>query len=145
MVKLTTEQIDIGQLCTDVGQPDCGAIMVFMGTVREVTDGRRTLALDYEAYRGMAERQMADIEAEVHQRWPIGKISLVHRIGHLTVGEISVGVALSSPHREEAFAACRYAIDQLKARVAIWKKEHWSDGESRWIHPGYHETSNVPQ
>jgi molybdopterin synthase catalytic subunit len=143
MVQLTLKPIDIGQLYTAVERADCGAIIVFMGTVREVTEGRRTLALDYEAYAGMAERQMADIEAEVRSRWPIGDIRVVHRIGHLTVGEISVAVAVSSPHREEAFLACRYAIEQLKAKVAIWKRENWSDGESRWIHPGYQEASDV--
>jgi molybdopterin synthase catalytic subunit len=143
MVRLTPGPIDIAQLHRDVERPDCGAIMVFMGTVREVTDGRRTLALDYEAYAGMAERQMADIEAEVRSRWPIGEIRLVHRVGHLAIGEISVAVAVSSPHREEAFAACRHAIDQLKAKVAIWKKENWSDGESRWIHPGYQEACDA--
>jgi molybdopterin synthase catalytic subunit len=145
MVQLTPGQIDITQLYADVERPDCGAIVLFTGTVREVTDGRRTLALDYEAYAGMAERQMADIEAEVRSRWPIGEIGLVHRVGRLTIGEISVAVAVSSPHRAEAFVACRHAIDQLKAKVAIWKRENWSDGESRWIHPGYKEASDVPQ
>jgi len=143
MVQLTAKPIDIGQVYTAVARPDCGAIIVFAGTVREVTDGRRTSTLEYEAYAGMAERQMADIEAEVRVRWPVGEISLIHRVGHLTIGEISVLVAVSSPHRDQAFAACRYAIDQLKAKVAIWKKENWTDGESRWIHPGYSETSDV--
>jgi molybdopterin synthase catalytic subunit len=145
MVQLTPGPIDIAQLYADVERSHCGAIVLFTGTVREVTDGRRTLALDYEAYAGMAERQMADIESEVRSRWPIGEIRLAHRLGHLTIGEISVAVAVSSPHREEAFAACRYAIEQLKARVAIWKKENWSDGQSSWIHPGYEEACDVPQ
>jgi molybdopterin synthase catalytic subunit len=143
MMQITPQPIDLAQLYKAVERADCGAIIVFMGTVREVTHGRHTLALDYEAYAGMAEHQMVDIEAEVRGRWSIGDIRLVHRIGHLTVGEISVAVAVSSPHREEAFAACRYAIDHLKARVAIWKKENWSDGESRWIHPGYQEATDA--
>jgi molybdopterin synthase catalytic subunit len=145
MVQLTPGPIDITQLYADVERADCGAIVLFMGTVRDVTDGRRTLALDYEAYAGMAERQMRDIEAEVRSRWPIREIGLVHRLGHLTIGQISVAVAVSGPHREETFAACRHAIDQLKAKVAIWKKEHWSDGESQWIHPGYREACDVPK
>src|SRR5690349_15618319 len=105
MVQLTSGPIDIKQLFSAAQRPDCGAVVLFSGTVRQVTEGRRTLALDYQAYAGMAERQMADIEADVRSRWPIGDIGLIHRVGHLQIGEISVAVAVSSAHRDQAFAA----------------------------------------
>src|SRR5205085_5108050 len=95
-----------------------------------------TAALDYEAYPGMAVNKMAEIEGETRQRWPVGEMVMVHRLGHLGVGEISVAVAVSCPHRAQAFEACRYAIDRLKELVPIWKKENWADGGTEWVHPG---------
>jgi molybdopterin synthase catalytic subunit len=83
----------------------------------------------------MAEKQMVAIEQETRQRWPIGEIVLVHRLGHLDVGEVSVAVAVSCPHRAQAFEACRHAIDRLKEVVPIWKKENWADGSTAWVHP----------
>jgi molybdopterin synthase catalytic subunit len=134
-VRLTTEAIDYHALTEEVRRPDCGGVVLFLGTVRDLTDGRVTTALDYEAYPGMAEKKLAEIEAETRQRWPVGAMALVHRLGHLDVGEVSVAVAVSCPHRAEAFEACRYAIDRLKQVVPIWKKENWTDGSSEWIHP----------
>ena len=111
-----------------VRRPDCGGVVLFLGTVRDLTDGRVTVALDYEAYPGMAEKKLAEIEQETRRRWPVGEIALVHRLGRLDVGEVSVAVAVSCPHRAEAFEACRFAIDRLKELVPIWKKENWADG-----------------
>jgi molybdopterin synthase catalytic subunit len=94
-----------------------------------------TTFLEYEAYPPMAQKKLAEIEAEVRRRWPVGDVALVHRLGRMDVGEISVAVAVSSPHRSDAFAAGRYAIDTLKELVPIWKKDHTPAGESEWIHP----------
>lgn len=136
MVCLTHEPIDYHALTEQVRRSHCGGVVVFLGTVRDLTGERVTMALDYEAYPGMAEKKMAEIEADTRQRWPIGEIMLVHRLGRLEVGEISVAVAVSCPHRAQAFEACRHAIDRLKELVPIWKKENWADGSTEWVHPG---------
>jgi molybdopterin synthase catalytic subunit len=136
MVELTTTTIDYHTLTERVRRPDCGAVVLFLGTVRDLTDGRVTTALDYEAYPAMAEKKMAEIEQDTRSRWPVGEIALIHRLGHLEVGEVSVAVAVSCPHRTAAFDACRHAIDRLKELVPIWKKENWADGSTEWVHPG---------
>jgi molybdopterin synthase catalytic subunit len=136
MNQLTHEAIDYHALTERVRRDDCGAVVTFLGTVRDLTEGRVTVALDYEAYPGMAEKKMAEIEQETRSRWPVGDMMMVHRLGHLDVGEISVAVAVSCPHRAQAFEACRYAIDRLKELVPIWKKENWADGSTEWVHPG---------
>jgi molybdopterin synthase catalytic subunit len=133
--QLTTGPIDYAALTEKVRRADCGAVVTFLGTVREMTEGRVTMALDYEAYPGMAEKKMAEIARETRERWPVGAIMMVHRLGHLDVGEVSVAVAVSCPHRAQAFEACRYAIDRLKEMVPIWKKENWADGSTEWVHP----------
>jgi molybdopterin synthase catalytic subunit len=135
MIRLTTDPIDHNALTEQVRRPDCGAVVTFLGTVRDLTDGRVTVALDYDAYPGMAEKKMAAIEADTRSRWPVGGMMMVHRLGHLEVGDVSVAVAISCPHRGQAFDACRYAIDQLKEFVPIWKKENWADGSTEWVHP----------
>jgi molybdopterin synthase catalytic subunit len=136
MVSLTTGPIDYHALTEGVRRPDCGAVALFLGTVRDLTGDRVTAALDYEAYPAMAEKKMREIEEDARRRWPVGGMALVHRLGHLAVGEVSVAVAVSCPHRAEAFAACRHAIDRLKELVPIWKKENWADGSTEWVHPG---------
>ena len=136
MIRLTPEVIDHAALTEQVRRPDCGAVVTFLGTVRDLTGDRVTVALDYEAYPAMAEKKLAEIEGETRARWPVGELVMVHRLGHLDVGEVSVAVAVSCPHRGQAFEACRYAIDRLKELVPIWKKENWSDGTSEWVHPG---------
>ena len=136
MVRLTREPIDYHTLTEQVRRHDCGAVVTFLGTVRDLTGGRVTVALDYEAYPGMAEKKMAEIEVDTRQRWPVGEMAMAHRLGRLEVGEVSVAVAVSCPHRHQAFDACRHAIDRLKELVPIWKKENWADGSSEWVHPG---------
>jgi molybdopterin synthase catalytic subunit len=136
MIRLTREPIDYQVLTESVRRPDCGAVVLFLGTVRDLTGDKVTMALDYEAYAGMAEKKMAEIENDTRGRWPIGDMVLEHRLGHLEVGDASVAVAVACPHRDQAFEACRHAIDRLKELVPIWKKEHWQDGTTEWVHPG---------
>ena len=138
MIQLTPNPIDYQALVETVRRRDCGAVVLFLGTVRDLTDGKGTTALDYEAYPGMAEKKMAEIEQDTRMRWPVGALVMVHRLGHLDVGEVSVAVAVSCPHRAEAFAAGRHAIDRLKELVPIWKKENWADGSTEWVHPTEH-------
>src|SRR3974377_1552128 len=103
MIQLTRDPIDHGKLTEQVRRGDCGAVVTFLGTVRDLTGDQVTVALDYEAYPGMAEKKMAEIEGEARERWPVGDMVLVHRLGHLEVGAISVAVAVSCPHRAQAF------------------------------------------
>ncbi len=135
MIQLTVEPIDYAALTEQVRRHDCGAVVTFLGTVRDLTNGRVTVALDYEAYPGMAERKMAEIESETRSHWPVGEMAMVHRLGHVDVGDVSVAVAVSCPHRGQAFEACRFAIDRLKELVPLWKKENWADGSTEWVHP----------
>jgi molybdopterin synthase catalytic subunit len=135
MIRIQAEPIDYIQLTEAVRTPRCGGVVLFLGTVRELTKDRRTTALDYEAYPGMAEAKLAEVDREVRARWDVGGLALVHRTGRLELAEVSVAVAVSTPHRAEAFAACQYAIDRLKQIVPIWKREHWADGTTEWVHP----------
>ena len=135
MIRLTHDSINHAALTEAVRRPGCGAVVTFLGTVRDLTGDVATTALDYEAYPGMAEKKLAEIEADVRGRWPVGDVAMVHRLGHLTVGEVSVAVAVSCPHRGQAFDACRHAIDRLKELVPIWKREHGPAGTGEWVHP----------
>jgi molybdopterin synthase catalytic subunit len=144
MVRLTRDPIDYHALTERVRRNNCGAVVTFLGTVRDLTRDRRTVALDYEAYPRMAEKKLAEIEADTRGRWPVGEIILEHRLGHLEVGAVSVAVAVSCPHRDQAFDACRHAIDRLKELVPIWKKENWADGATEWVHPGTEPSLNPP-
>src|SRR5262249_23883809 len=135
MIRLISGPIDHAALTEQVRRNDCGAVVTFLGTVRDLTDGRVTVALDYEAYSGMTEKKMSEIERETRARWPVGEMALVHQLAHLDVGEVSVAVAVSCPHRGQAFEACRYAIDRFKDLVPLWKKENWADGSTEWVHP----------
>lgn len=133
--RLIAEQIDHAAVVADVESTQAGAVLLFLGTVREFTQGRQTLYLDYEAYPEMALAKMRELAAEARERWPIERIAIVHRLGRLDLGQISVAVAVSSPHRADAFEAGRYLIDRLKEVVPIWKQEHWADGTTEWVHP----------
>ena len=136
MISLTNEPIDYHALTESVRSSNSGAVVLFLGTVRELTAGRRTVALDYEGYHATAEAKLAELEAEACQRWPVDRVGIVHRLGHLELGDISVAVAVSCPHRQQAFEAGKFLIDELKIRVPIWKKENWDDGSTEWVHPG---------
>ena len=135
MVKLTRDLIDYGPLTEGVRSASCGGVVLFLGTVRDLTAGAPTASLDYEAYPGMAEAKLAEVEAELRSRWPAGGVAIVHRLGRLEIGDVAVAVAVACPHRAEAFDACRWAIDRLKQVVPIWKKDNRPDGSSEWSHP----------
>lgn len=135
MVELTREPIDTAALLARATKPEAGAVVLFLGTTREMTDGRRTMSLDYEAYDEMAERKLAELEAEARRRWPLVECSIVHRLGRVPLAEASVAIVVSTPHRADAFAAGQWLIDTLKRDVPIWKQEHSADGTSEWIHP----------
>lgn len=136
MISLTHDPIDYHALTESVRSANSGAVVLFLGTVREMTGERRTVALDYEGYPAMALAKLAELEAAARIRWPIDKVGMIHRLGHLELGEISVAVAVSCPHRQQAFEAGKFLIDELKVRVPIWKKENWDDGSTEWVHPG---------
>ncbi len=135
MIEITDGPLNHAAITDRVRSNQAGAVCSFLGTVREMTGDRRTASLDYEAYPEMAHKKMAELEAEARQRWPVIELALVHRVGHLELGEISVVVAVSCPHRDQAFAACRWLIDTLKEVVPIWKKEVWADGTEEWVDP----------
>lgn len=132
MVEIIKEKIDIARVVASVEDPAAGGVAVFIGTTRNHSDGKNVLALEYDAYVPMALKLMNRIAAEAKSRWGLQKISVVHRIGHLAIGDASVVIAVSSAHRNEAFEACRYAIDTLKQEVPIWKKEYFQDG-ALWV------------
>ena len=136
MIQLTNDPIDAADVLAKVQSPLAGAVTLFLGTTRELTDGRRTASLDYECYPQMAQAKLEELEAEARRRWSIIECVIVHRLGHLELGEASVALAVSTPHRQDAFAAGKWLIDTLKEVVPIWKKENWADGASEWVHPG---------
>jgi molybdopterin synthase catalytic subunit len=125
---LAHNPIDADALIRHVRTGADGAIVTFDGCVRNQSHGRRTLYLDYEAYESMALAKMREIAAELHAKFPIDRVAVAHRLGRLEIGETSVFIAVSAPHRAAAFDACRFAIDTLKRSVPIWKKEYFEDG-----------------
>ena len=135
-VALITEPINSTAIISAVSSNEAGAVVLFLGTTREYTRGRRTASLDYECYPQMAEQKLAELEAEARRRWPLVECSIVHRLGHLELGEASIAIAVSSAHRADAFAAGQWLIDTIKEVVPIWKCENWADGTKEWVHPG---------
>jgi molybdopterin synthase catalytic subunit len=132
MYHLTRDPIDVADVVASVGDSTAGATATFVGVTRDHNQGRVVKFLEYEAYADMAEQEMAGIGREAARRWSICKIAIVHRTGRVPIGQASVVIAVSAAHRAEAFAACRFAIDRLKASVPIWKKEHFEGGDV-WI------------
>ena len=135
-INITEQPLNMQECINRVMSPECGGIDVFIGTVRNVTKGKAVVRLEFEAYESMAMKEMEKIAAEMKTKWPVHKILMHHRVGVLQVGEVPVIIAVSAAHRDAAFDACRYAIDALKQRVPIWKKEVFEDGEV-WVaaHP----------
>jgi molybdopterin synthase catalytic subunit len=135
MFKITGEEIELGDVIRAVEAGDAGAIVHFLGVVRNNTEGREVSYLEYEAYPPMAEKKMAEIAQEIHEKWGLDRVAMIHRVGRLEIGEVSVAVAVASPHRKDAFEACHYAMNRLKQIVPIWKREVWVDGEEEWVKP----------
>ncbi|WP_217269651.1 molybdenum cofactor biosynthesis protein MoaE [Neobacillus endophyticus] len=130
--EISKEPIQIQAVIDKVVEREAGAITTFIGTVRELTNGKKTLFLIYEAYEAMAVKKLAQIGAEIEERWKGSKVAITHRIGRLEITDVAVVIAVSTPHRADAYEANRYAIERIKEIVPIWKKEHWEDGEE-WI------------
>ena len=125
--------IDHVALCSRVSRSSNGATVLFLGTVRDVNDGRDVTGIEYTAYRSMAERELADIVAEAAARMGSSDIAVEHRLGELGIGECSIAVAVAHPHRGLAFDGARYVVEELKRRVPIWKREHYVDGSREWV------------
>ena len=163
MIELTHEPIDSAAVTNSVQDPAAGAVVSFLGTVREITDSlrtesrrtesrrtesrrtesRRTESLEYECYAEMAEKKLAELEADARSRWPLVECAIVHRLGFLPVGETSIVIAVSSAHRRVAFEAGQWLIDRIKEVVPIWKKENYADGTSDWVHPGIDDVTRT--
>jgi len=132
--RLTRDEIDPSKALGAVGDPGAGAVVMFLGTVRDHSEAGGVERIEYEAYAPMAEKSLAKTEQEVKRRWPATKaVKIIHRVGLLSVGEVSVAVVISSPHRAEAFEACRYAIEAIKHDAPIWKREKLADGRDVWV------------
>jgi molybdopterin synthase catalytic subunit len=131
---LTTQPIDPLALAASIMTPDRGALVTFTGIVRDHHAGRRVVALGYTAYGPMAEKVCADIVSEAHARWQV-RVGIAHRLGDLAIGETAVAIAVTAGHRDAAFDACRWVIDELKRRVPIWKREQYVDGREAWVDP----------
>ncbi|MBC7923903.1 MAG: molybdenum cofactor biosynthesis protein MoaE [Ferruginibacter sp.] len=132
MIVLTDQPIAVADVIAAVQSDRAGAVDVFIGVVRNRSQSKNVVRLEYEAYEAMALRKLRELAAEAKMRWPVEEVAIVHRKGVLQVGEVAVVVAVSTPHRKEAFEACQYLIDTLKEVVPIWKKEVYEDGET-WI------------
>ncbi len=132
MIEVVHEPIEPEAITAQVGRDSNGAVVTFLGTTRDSTGGRSVLFLEYEASQPMAERKLAEIADEMRARWPVHDVAIAHRVGRLEIGDVSLVVAVGSPHRKEAFAACHYAVDRIKQVVPIWKKEHFVGGEV-WV------------
>jgi molybdopterin synthase catalytic subunit len=132
VILLTRKPLDPEAITATVHVDSNGGVVTFLGTTRNETDGRRVLYLEYEAYEDMAEKLLTRIAQEINERWGITTVSIAHRFGRLEIGEVSLVVTVSSPHRSEAFAACQYVVDRIKQDVPIWKKEVFEKGAA-WV------------
>ena len=134
-IEIVEKSLDVERAVQFVSDANAGGIDVFLGTTRAETsqDGRELIALDYEAYPEMALARLKQLAERARSQWPIVKMAILHRVGRVALAEPSVVIAVSCPHRSEAFAACKFLIDQLKVDVPIWKKEIWADGTGTWV------------
>jgi molybdopterin synthase catalytic subunit len=139
---ITTSPIDPAAVLARVGTPADGAALLFLGTVREQNLGRPVRGMRYEAYTAMAERVLAEIAAETAAACGSDRIAVEHRVGELAIGEVSVAIAVSTPHRAAAFDACRQVIETIKVRLPVWKHEHHTDGDATWV-PGHVPTAGA--
>jgi molybdopterin synthase catalytic subunit len=133
MFRFSLTPVDSSSARAQLADPACGAYVAFEGLVRDLNDGRRVRQLEYEAFEPLAISEGEKILQEARDRFAVRQVACVHRTGLLAIGELAVWVGVSAPHRDEAFRACRYVIDEVKHRVPIWKKEHYEDGDSGWV------------
>jgi len=133
MFRITDQPIDTASLRDTLTHDGSGGYVSFEGWVRDHHEGRRVTGLEYEAYEALAVSEGAKIVAEAKEKFGAARVACVHRVGSLAIGDMAVWVGASAPHRDEAFAACRYVIDEVKLRVPVWKKEHYVEGESSWV------------
>lgn len=133
LVRLTPEPLSVDAALAAVADPGAGGTCVFVGTVRDRSDQGEVTGLSYEAWEDLAVRRLTEIGEDLHRSWPLRRVALLHRTGDLAIGEASVVIAVSAPHREEAFEACRRAIERLKSDAPIWKKEGLRSGEAHWV------------
>lgn len=131
--EVTADPIDTAELLTRVGDPQDGAVALFLGIVRNHNESRPVTGMDYEGYAEMAREQLSTIVREAAERAGSDRIAAVHRLGTLAVGEVSVAIAASTPHRAEAFDAARYVIEEVKKRLPVWKREHYLDSGAEWL------------
>ena len=132
MIQITHEPLDPEAITARVRRDSSGAVVTFLGTARSYTGDRKVLHLEYEAYQPMADKKLAEVARELRERWPVEGVAIAHRLGRLEIGGISLVVAVASPHRRAAFAACQYSVDRIKRTVPIWKKEFFRGGEV-WV------------
>ena len=132
MIEITRDEIDVEAVTKSAYSDASGAVVTFLGTARQDKDGKNLVTLDYDAYPEMAVKKMEQVRDEIIERWPADRVSIVHRFGPVGVRVVSVAIAISCPHRKEAFEACEYAIDRIKEIVPVWKKEVYEDG-SEWV------------
>ena len=131
--RISSEPLDPAALKSALGDAHAGACVIFEGWVRDHNDGERVQSLEYESFAALAEKEGARILAEAREKFPLTHAVCVHRVGHLKIGELAVWAGVSAAHRDAAFAACRFLIDETKARVPVWKKEHYATGATAWI------------
>jgi molybdopterin synthase catalytic subunit len=144
VARLTRNPIDFAALLQSVAGPRHGAILLFLGVVREVNDGRPVTGIEYSAYEAMAARELSAIAAETLARFDATDVAIEHRLGELALEEASVGIAVAHPHRGTAYDASRWMIEELKRRVPIWKREQYTDGTREWVEPSGHRAESVP-
>lgn len=134
-MSLTREPISPAALLAEVAAPECGGTCLFLGTVRDGPEDGGVTAIEYSAYDAMATAELDRIRAEAAKRWPMVRLAVRHRLGLIATEEASIGIAVAAPHREDAFAACRYVIEEVKRRLPVWKKELRADGTTLWVDP----------
>ena len=136
MIKIVENPIDCSEVLQSVYRDDCGANLLFTGTTRNITGDTETKYLIYDCYQEMAISEMNSLCDQAKAKWPVKEISVVHRMGRVDIGEVSIAVAISGQHRGETFSAGQWIIDELKKKVPIWKQENGVDGSKKWVHPG---------
>ncbi|MFN9509445.1 MAG: molybdenum cofactor biosynthesis protein MoaE [Planctomycetota bacterium] len=135
MIEFVREPIDLNRISSFCSMDRVGAVSLFVGITRRFTGNIETLCLEYEAYESMATMKMLELTTRVAQQWQIERVAFVHRLGRVAIGETSMVVAVGSAHRDNAIDACHWIVERVKAEVPIWKKEHYAEGDPKWIHP----------